>query len=65
MIEFLKKFKNLKSVLVNHGETDAKTEFAKTVASNTDAKNVGILDRNYFFRIGPWGIIKSMTTKFV
>lgn len=65
MIEFLTKFENLKAVLVNHGETESKNQFAKKIAIQTKARNVGILDRNYFFRIGPWGIIKAMTTKFI
>ena len=64
MIEFLNGFKNLKSVLVNHGESEVKDIFAERIASETDAKTVGVLDRNYFFRISPWGIVKSFSTKF-
>lgn len=64
MIEFLNGFKNLKSVLVNHGEIEVKDIFAERIADETDAKTVGVLDRTYFFRISPWGIAKSFSTKF-
>jgi len=64
MIEFLNGFENLKSVLVNHGEIDVKDKFAERIASETKAKVVGVLDRSYFFRVSPWGIVKSFSTKF-
>ena len=65
MIDFLKQFKSLKAVLVNHGETDVKDNFAGRIDEETDAKKVAVLDREYFFRIGPWGIEKSVSTKFL
>lgn len=65
MIEFLNQFENLKSVLVNHGEIDVKDNFAKRIAAEIErVKYVGVLDRHYFFRVGPWGITKSVSTKF-
>ena len=64
IIEFLNGFENLKSVLVNHGESVVKDVFAERIASETEAKSVAVLDRNYFFRISPWGIVKSFATKF-
>lgn len=65
MIEFLKKFKNLNAVLVNHGETETKEIFAKRIVHETNAKNVAILNREYLFRISPWGIVKSIPTEFM
>ena len=65
MIEFLKKFSYLNGVLVNHGEPNTKEIFAKRIAKETNAKNVGILNREYFFRISPWGIVKSIPTEFM
>lgn len=65
MIRFLQEFKNLKAVLVNHGEIDVKDNFAKRIAALVEVKNVAVLDRNYFFRISPYGIEKSVPTKFV
>ena len=65
MIEFLKKFSNLKAVLVNHGETATKEIFAERIVKEVNVKDVAILDRNYFFRISPWGIAKSLATEFM
>lgn len=64
MIEFLKKFKNLKLVLINHGGIDAKASFAKNILENVETKNVGILGRDFFFRVNPYGLVKTMGTKF-
>lgn len=65
MISFLNGLKNIKAVLVNHGEVDVKEKFAQRIANEVNAKDVAILDRNYFFRISPWGIEKSCSTKFI
>ena len=64
MIEFLKKFKNLKLVLVNHGTTEVKEEFAKRILNEVKTKNVGILGVGYFFRVNPYGLDKPLATKF-
>ena len=65
MIDFLKQFKNLKLVLINHGETETKKIFAeKILDANLKIKNIGILDREYFFRVNPYGLIKTLSTKF-
>ena len=64
MIDFLKQFTDLKLVLVNHGETDAKNIFAERIVREIEPKNVGVLGREYFFRVNPYGLIKSMSTKF-
>lgn len=64
MITFLQKFKNLKLVLVNHGEYDSKETFAHRISDEVKVKGVGILGREYFFRINPYGLIKSLSTKF-
>lgn len=64
MIKFLKQFKNLKLVLINHGEVDTKKIFAKKVNREVNPKTVGILGRDYFFRINPYGLVKTLGTKF-
>lgn len=64
MIEFLKQFKNLKLVLVNHGELEVKDIFANRIVNEVETKKVGILGRDYFFRVNPYGLIKTMSTKF-
>ena len=64
MIAFLKQFKNLKLVLVNHGETETKNIFANRVLEEVPTKNVGLLGKDYFFRVNPYGLVKTMSTKF-
>lgn len=64
MIAFLRQFKNLKLVLVNHGETDVKDVFAERILEEVETKKVGLLGREYFFRVNPYGLVKTLTTKF-
>ena len=64
IIELVKQFSNLRAVLINHGEENEKEEMAKRVMSELDLSHVGILDREYFFRIDTWGINKTLSTKF-
>lgn len=64
MIEFLQQFEDIKLILVNHGETSVKEEFAKRILQEVNSKNVGILNREYLYRVGPYGFIKAMSTKF-
>lgn len=64
MIEFLKQFKNLELILLNHGEIEAKEIFAKRILREVETKNVGLLGRDYFFRVNPYGLVKTLTTKF-
>lgn len=64
MIDFLKKFNNLKLVLINHGQTETKEKFASRIIDSVHPKNVGILGRDYFFRINSYGLVKTMGTKF-
>lgn len=64
MIAFLKNFKQPKLILINHGQTDVKEEFAERVIKELDPKYVGILGRDYFYRIGHYGLIRTMSTKF-
>jgi len=64
LIDFLKQFRNLKLILINHGEAEVKETFALRVLDEVDTKNVGILGRKYFFRINPYGLVKTLSTKF-
>lgn len=64
MIAFLKQFRNLKIVLVNHGETQTKQIFAERIVDEVNTKRVGILGDGYFFRVNPYGLVKSLSTKF-
>ena len=64
MIEFLKQFNNLKLVLVNHGKIKTKNIFAERILKEVDTKRVGLLGREYFFRVDPYGLVKTLSTKF-
>lgn len=64
MINFLNQFENLKLVLVNHGETETKKIFAERILDEVEAKYVGVLGKEYFFRINPYGLVKTLSTKF-
>ena len=65
MINYLKQYRNLKLILVNHGEEAVKEKFAERILDEVSVKNVGILGRQYFFRINPYGLVKTLSTKFV
>ena len=65
MIDFLNQFSKLKLVLVNHGEPEVKEVFAKRILNEVNAKEVGVLNRDHVFRIGPWGLIKTIPSKFI
>ncbi len=65
MIEFLKKFKNLNSVLINHGEIATKYAFREMILKNVKVKNVEIMDNDRFFRISTVHPIKVITSKFL
>lgn len=64
LITFLKQFNSLKFILLNHGEPEVKDEFAKRIKRETGLEKVGILERAYFFRVGPFGYVKSISSKF-
>lgn len=64
MIEFLKQFTDIKLILVNHGEPAVKEKFAKRIIKEIDPKNIGILDREYLYRVNAYGFVKTMATKF-
>lgn len=65
MIDFLKKFNDLKLVLVNHGEPEVKEAFAARIVEEVNSKHVGVLNRETLFRVGPWGLEKTIPTKFI
>lgn len=62
LLGFLKEFKKIGVVLVNHGEPQTKRIFAKTIIQDEriNAKDVGILDSSIIFRITPFGLGKTV-----
>ena len=64
IISLVKQFKNLRAVIINHGEEDDKEHMAKKIMDEIDISHVGIIDRKYFFRIDTWGINKTLSVEF-
>jgi metallo-beta-lactamase family protein len=64
LINFLRPFEDIKLVLINHGEAEKKEIYANRVVREIDPKDVGILNRSYFYRINGFGFVKAMSTKF-
>lgn len=64
LLDFLKKFSNIKLILVNHGSLESKEIFADRVRKEINTDKVGILGRDYLYRINHFGLVKSMSTKF-
>lgn len=59
LLDLMNTFTNLKSVLINHGETQVKEAFARKVVEEVNPKKVAILEPENYIRIGAYGIIKS------
>ncbi len=64
LITFLRQFRNLNTVLINHGSYEAKHAFAKRVLMEVDPCVVGVLGEDWFYRINADGFDKQMGTKF-
>ena len=64
MIAFLNQFENLKLVLINHGEPETKRIFAERVVKQVKVNRVGLLGESYFFKIDPYGLVKTVTANY-
>ncbi len=64
MIQFLAQFTNLKLVLVNHGQTSVKKQFAARIVDEISPKDVGILGDEYLFRVNAYGLVEQLSTEF-
>lgn len=65
MIAFLNRFSQINFIDVVHGEPEVKNKFASRILREVDnVKEVGIGNRNTFFRINPYGCVKSLNTHF-
>lgn len=61
LMDLLGKFENTLSVVVNHGRTESKQTLAKRLRVNLKVKKIGVIDNSTVFRIGPYGIVKTIT----
>lgn len=64
LLDFLKGFKNLKCLLINHGEIESKRVYSEYVSNNMKIKNIQIIDRYTIMRVDHYGFVKSMSSKF-
>ena len=64
LIDLLNQFKDIKMALITHGTTESKEVFSERVCEEVEVANVGVLSRDYMFRICPEGFMRAMTTKF-
>lgn len=64
IIEFLQQFKHLNLLLINHGQTEVKQQFAERAGIAVNAKHVGILGA-HTFKISCYGYVKHMGAKLV
>lgn len=61
---FLKQFKNIKTILINHGELSSKYALRSRLQENMNAGcHIEVLDINYYFKIGPNGLKKILQNK--
>lgn len=63
--EFLEQFSNIRLLLINHGEYSSKENLAKYALLNLQLKDVAVEGRSTFYRVGRYGLIKELSTKFM
>lgn len=63
LINFLRQFKDIKLIIVNHGDVEVKEAFTRRIDREVQAKNVVIINRAYLYRIDRYGLCKRMPTK--
>ena len=64
IIDFLNQFNNLKLVLFNHGTERSKQLLAEKAVDEVNAKYIGVMNSEYYYRVNPYGLVKNLTTKF-
>ena len=60
LVDFTQKFKKINFLLINHGEEESKNELGKQCMQCSNIKKVGIMDGATDFRVGPYGLIKTL-----
>lgn len=65
LLDFLRPFENIKLILLNHGSLSSKDDYSERVIKELDPKDIGILNRMYFYRVNGYGLARPpLTTKF-
>lgn len=60
VISLLEKFRKIESVIVNHGSTANKMACARFIRRDVNTKKVGIIDGSTIFRVGQYGVLKTI-----
>lgn len=64
LIEFLKQFEHINTVLINHGDTEVKQIYKEKLEELNIVKEVAILNRKTYYILNKYGIIDFRNTKF-
>lgn len=59
LLEFLKEFKKIKTIMVAHGNNEMKSSFANLLKRENFAKKITILNRENYVRLNKWGIMEE------
>lgn len=62
LLSLISSFKDIKSILINHGDADVKVKFAKYLMDNVKTKSTCILSPQNYIRIGAYGLLKSFSS---
>lgn len=65
LISFLRQFKHISTILINHGEENVKEIYKTKLEDLQIADNVDILSREKYFVLDKSGIISKNNTKFI
>ena len=61
LLGLIQQFQNVRSVIINHGNTETKEHFKEYVAENTGIKKIEIASQQDAYRVGQYGIMKHLT----
>ena len=64
LIDYLSCFNDIKLLIINHGEEDAKRQFGHDAKLEVSPKDIFVIDRENAVRINSFGFEKSFKTKF-
>lgn len=64
LIDYLMCFKEIKLLVINHGEDDAKKHFGSDAHREVSPKEIFVIDRENAVRVNSFGLDKSFKTKF-
>ncbi|MCR5146934.1 MAG: MBL fold metallo-hydrolase [Clostridia bacterium] len=59
LVDFFKRFKNIRSLLIQHGEEEVKDSFAEYCGKKLDnCKNIEVLGNDFTVALDSWGVVK-------